>query len=83
LENDYLSTFPAGCISFANSNFEEDEIFSEEVVYFTFLFYVLKKIDWHVCRFDLLIQTIDMSDYVGLETLHFSALAVFNTCSQI
>jgi hypothetical protein len=47
-----------------------------------FCFNVLKKIDWHACRFDLLIQAIDMSDYVGLETLHFSALAVFNTCSQ-
>jgi hypothetical protein len=43
---------------------------------------VLNKIDWHACSFDLLlIQAMDMSDYVGLETLHFSALPVFKAHS--
>jgi len=43
---------------------------------------VLKKIDLHACSFDLLIQAISVSDYVGLEALHFSALPVFKTRSQ-
>jgi len=32
-----LSTFPAGCISFASSKLGEDEILSEEVMYIAFL----------------------------------------------
>jgi hypothetical protein len=43
---------------------------------------VLKKLDWHACSFDLLIQAISISDYVGLEALHLSALSVFKTRSQ-
>jgi hypothetical protein len=48
----------------------------------TFCQSVLKEIDWHACSFDLPIQAIEMSDYVGLEASHFSALPVFKMRSQ-